>query len=437
MRLPLRPPRRILPALLAFAATPALAQNLLLNPGFDRDLGGWTTSVKLSNPRPPPDLTQASADWTANDASGNVASGGLALHAQAAIGTSATAAATQCVAASPGFLATVGAKILTTRQYMTASSSAIVSFFLTSDCSGTSLGRASKDSLPFVVPETDSGGRWLLTTVEALVPSEARSVLAEISANAYGSMFYGDCEVIAVADDAFLTLKPATTTTWILPSAAWAHGAGGSFWMTTFTLCNPGSTDAVVALKWLGHDADGRGGNVRTYLVRAGQTLVPEYEEWELGHEEGWGAILVTSSSSAVVVQSETQTYVRGGGSVGQVVPALGPADFASATPKTLAPIREIAGFYRTNLVLANPTEMPLTAHVVLYAADGTQLGSRDIDLPPLGMTQINRVVSALGASALGAGRISVSTPTAGGLVATFASLIDNTTNDPRTILPH
>lgn len=435
MRVPLRPSLRIVLALLAFATSPALAQNLLVNPGFDRDLGGWTTSVTLSYPPPSPDLTQASAAWTATDASGNPASGGLALHAKAVTGTSATAAATQCIAASPGFYATIGAKFLTTQQFMVSGSSAAVSFFPTSDCSGTSLARASGGSLPFVLPETDSGGRWLLATAEALVPSGARSALAELSADAIGTFAYGNSEVTAVADDAFLTLTQATTTTWIVPSAAWAHGAAGSYWITTFTLCNPGSTDALVALKWLGHDADGRGGYAFTYLVRAGQTLVPDEETWEINHREGWGAILVTSSSPAVVVQSETQTYVPGGGTVGQVVPAFGPADFASATPKTLAPIRELESF-RTNLVLTNATELPLTAHVVLYSADGTELGIRDVDLPPLGMTQINHVASALGAPALDAGRISVSTPTAGGLVATFASVIDNTTNDPRTVLP-
>jgi hypothetical protein len=79
---------------------------------------------------------------------------------------------------------------------------------------------------------------------------------------------------------------------------------------------------------------------------------------------------------------------------------------------------------------------MPLTAHVALYAAGGTLLGARDIDLLPLGMTQINRVAAALGASTLDLGRISVSTATPGGLVAAYASIIDNSTNDPRTILP-
>jgi hypothetical protein len=64
------------------------------------------------------------------------------------------------------------------------------------------------------------------------------------------------------------------------------------------------------------------------------------------------------------------------------------------------------------------------------------QLGSRDIDLPPLGMTQLTRVATLLGAATLDLGRIAVSTPTPNGQFAAYASVIDNITNDPRTILP-
>jgi hypothetical protein len=100
-----------------------------------------------------------------------------------------------------------------------------------------------------------------------------------------------------------------------------------------------------------------------------------------------------------------------------------------------LAPVRENAAF-RTNLILANPTAIPVTAHVALFASDGTPIGARDVALPPLGMTQLSHIAALLGAATLDTGRLSVSTPTAGGLVAAYASVIDNVTNDPRTLLP-
>jgi hypothetical protein len=52
-------------------------------------------------------------------------------------------------------------------------------------------------------------------------------------------------------------------------------------------------------------------------------------------------------------------------------------------------------------------------------------------------MTQINNVVTALGAPFGTTNAVLVvSTATTGAQVATYASVIDNNTNDPRTILP-
>lgn len=302
--------RRIFLPLLALAARPALAQNLLVNPGFDRDLGGWTAATTIfPDPSPFPGYVEASLGWTSSDAAESALSGGAALHARA---------------------------------------------------------------------------------------------------NTFS------------ADDAVLTTATAPLTTTLLPSAAWVHGAGGAYWRTKLTLVNPGTTDGAVTLKFLPHDA-AESPHEFTYLVRAGQTLTDVETNLEANFREGWGAILMTSSSSFVFLQSETSTFLPGGGgSVGQALVAMGPADFAGATPKTLAPIRENAAF-RTNLVLANATEAPLVAHVALFDADGTPIGTRDVDLPPLGMTQLNRVAAALGALTLDLGRIAISTLTPSGLVAAYA----------------
>lgn len=431
--------RGLFVSLLAVSASPALSQSLLVNRGFDRDLSGWTAAVNTSPDSGPPGYVEASAGWTSSDAHAISLSGGAALHARANTFGVAKTALAQCLPVSEKTLVTFGATFLTVRQFATARPFVTASFFASGDCSGTASGFATAEQ-PFVIPydgpaETNSGGIWLPLTSQAVISAGARSLRFEVGVNATGTSFYGLSYVDAVADDAFLTLTPATLTTWILPSTAWVQGAAGSYWTTRFTLCNPGSVDAAVSLKWLGHDMDGRGGSERTYLVNSGQTLGLNEEEWELNHAQDYGAILMTSSSPAVFLQSETSAYAPTGGTVGQALAAMGSADFAGATPKTLAPIRENASF-RMNLVLANATSAPLTAHVALFTAEGMLVGSRDVELPPLGMTQINHVASALGAATLDAGRLAVSTSTPGGLVAAYASIIDSRTNDPRTILP-
>jgi hypothetical protein len=433
MRLHRRSLCGLLFSVLALAAPPALSQNLLVNPGFDRDLSGWTAETVTY---PDPSHGDVSATWTPTDAAGRTASGGLALHARTGYHETAEISLSQCVPAAEGQLMSLGAKFLTARQFATAGTYVRAAFFASSDCTGPQLASALSTSLDFAgYPETNSNGLWRPAAAVVLTSPGTHSARIFVSATSVGSSFYGAGWVDATADDVYAMIASTAVTTWIVPSAAWVHGAAGSYWTTQFTLCNPGPLDAAVTLTWLGHDIDGRGGSESTYVVPAGQTLVPDEETWKFNHPEGWGAILVASSSPALVLQSETSTFLAGGGTVGQAVPVLGLSDFAGASPKTLVPIRE-NGLFRTNLILANATSAPLTAHVALYAADGTQLAMRDVGLPPLGMTQLTRVVTSFGIPILDLGRISVSTPTPGGLLAAYASVIDNTTNDPRTILP-
>ena len=103
---------------------------------------------------------------------------------------------------------------------------------------------------------------------------------------------------------------------------------------------------------------------------------------------------------------------------------------------RSILAIRE-DGSFRTNLILANATESPLDVNVTLVAESGASLGTQRLSLPSLGMTQVTRVVRALGVSDNVTGaRLVLSTPTPGGAFAAYAAVIDNATNDPRTLLP-
>ncbi len=231
-------------------------------------------------------------------------------------------------------------------------------------------------------------------------------------------------------------LAPAAQ--WLLPSAARAPGAGGAFYTTDLAVANTGAADATLTLKFLGHDADGRGGPEKTFALAAGRSVTyGDLLGSVFGVDSGYGAVRIASSTSTLAVTSLTSTPSSSGGTFGQSVPAFGDADLLrEGPPRTIAAVREDPSF-RTNLVLASAVETPLDVDVTLLADTGAALASARYALPPLGMRQVTRVVRDLGVAADVAGaRLVLSTPTPGGAFAAYAALIDNVTNDPRTLLP-
>ena len=225
---------------------------------------------------------------------------------------------------------------------------------------------------------------------------------------------------------------------WILPSSARVSGQGGSFYTTDLTVANRGAADASVTLKFLGHDTDGRGGVQQVFSLGAGKTATyPDVLGNAFGLTSGYGAIRISSPSPSLNILGQTSTPGPNGGTFGQSVPAVGSAELATTSAsRSIVAIRE-DGSFRTNLILANATEASLTVDAKLLSGAGVQLAAGSYSLPPLGMTQVTQVVRDLGIGAnIQNAQLVLSTATAGGSFAAYASVIDKTTNDPRTLLP-
>ena len=231
---------------------------------------------------------------------------------------------------------------------------------------------------------------------------------------------------------------PPPAATWLLPSSARVQGSGGAFYTTDLALANTSASDATLGIRFLGHDGDGTGGPEKSFSLAAGKGVTyTDLLGSVFGLTSGYGAIRISSSTAALAVSSQTSTPAGGGGTFGQSVPAFSDAELVrTGMPRTILGVREDAAF-RTNLILANATETALDVDVALVSEAGAPLGSKRVPLPPLGMTQVSRVVRDLGVGADVAGaRLVVSTPAAGGAFAAYGVVIDNTTNDPRTLLP-
>ncbi len=221
--------------------------------------------------------------------------------------------------------------------------------------------------------------------------------------------------------------------TWILPSSARAGGQN-AFWTTDLVVTNPGTESATVLLKFLGHDGTGTAGPEATYAVPARATRTfPDVLSGVFALESDWGPILVRSTVATLAVQGQTWTASSSGGSYGQSVPALAAPETIGATPKAIAGVRQDSAF-RTNLVLANMQETSAAVEVTLLLADGTTSTTRTVDLGPYGFSQLS-VGTDLGVTDLSGGSFLLTPKTAGGAVAAYASVIDATTADPRSIL--
>jgi len=228
---------------------------------------------------------------------------------------------------------------------------------------------------------------------------------------------------------------PAAIAT--LPSSARAEGLNGAFYTTDVTASNVTSSSASLTFKFLGNNTDGTAGDERTFALAAGRTQnFADILGSVFGRTSDYGAISVSSDSLGLAILGQTSTPGFGG-TFGQSVPITVSTELIrKGAPRSIVAIREDSAF-RTNLILSNATVAAVDVDLNLVAENGAALGNKRVSLPPLGMTQVTRVVRDLGVSANVTGaRLVLSTATTGGAFSAYASVIDNVTNDPRTLLP-
>ena len=208
---------------------------------------------------------------------------------------------------------------------------------------------------------------------------------------AFGSLQASDFEVVA------LGWQPSSTpgdpcvsggsgcSRWLVPSSARFPGDKGAAYATDLTVANTGTAAASYVVRFLGHDADGRAGDEKTFTLAAGRSVTYADVLGSLfGRTADYGALQVRSASASLAVAAQTFTP-GGGGTYGQSVPGAAETELIRpGSARSLLGVREDASF-RTNLVLANATEAPLDVDVALVADSGAALGSSRVSLPRSG----------------------------------------------------
>jgi photosystem II stability/assembly factor-like uncharacterized protein len=228
---------------------------------------------------------------------------------------------------------------------------------------------------------------------------------------------------------------------WLLPSSAHSNGASGAFYTTSVAVANVGAAPASFTMKFLGNNGSAGAwdyapqGTEQTFSLESGTSVIYFDVLASVFHEtSAFGAIRITSDTSSLNIASMTSTPGFGG-TLSQTIPAVFSSDFIPAgSSRSILYIREGDGF-RSNLILASNVDFVTTVDVALVSTSGTTLATKSYAAPPSGMTQISRVVRDMGVSGPVTGaRLVLSSSTPGAAFTGFASVIDETTNDPTAV---
>ena len=225
---------------------------------------------------------------------------------------------------------------------------------------------------------------------------------------------------------------------WLIPAAARTAGVGGAHWTTDLEIFSTNAAgDTPVTLTFLANGgAEGTAPQATVAIPPLGSVRVQDVLEASFGIPQGSGAILLTSPSLGLSFKASIGTDL-GEGRIAQAVSAVpGREKIRTGQSAVLYGIRE-DGTARTNVALANAGGLAAVVDLVL-ATDGTSPEARTtVTVPARGMTQVNRVVRALGVEgAVTGARLTVTARDAADGIAALATVIDNATNSPQAVKP-
>jgi PKD repeat protein len=252
--------------------------------------------------------------------------------------------------------------------------------------------------------------------------------------------------VTATADDASCTTSGDITVsgagpnscdlTYWLPVISQVDGANGSVWRSDLGLLGVDPAGAAVELRF-----HGNGSNASRIVTVAPGAMVnlTDVVEWLDPNFGGSGALEICSDGQ-LVVDSRTYNVLAADhdcfpeGTFGQhLAGEVDGAGLAVGESAWLGQLRESATF-RTNIGLVNTGSESATVEILLFDATGAELLTFEVTLEPGQWHQENRPFSRrAGREDLDAASARVTVISGGGVV-TYASVIDNQTNDATTV---
>ncbi len=224
----------------------------------------------------------------------------------------------------------------------------------------------------------------------------------------------------------------------VLPAAAYAAGAEGSFYLTDLDLSNAGDTAAEYRFTWLPRGED-NANQVPSGSFTLGPGMSVRYTN--VLHEvfglepDAFGGLAIESTSGDLLAMGRIYNRPDDGasGTFGQAMPAVLPADFIGVGERRRIVFGTEHDEMRTNIGCQNMRDSSTLVNLELFAADGTSLEVKTMLLRNLSNDQFFRVFSDYQPMT---GAVDVWTEAPNGSFYCYGSVLDNTTSDPTTILP-
>jgi PKD repeat protein len=217
----------------------------------------------------------------------------------------------------------------------------------------------------------------------------------------------------------------------LVPAIASISGAGGTLFKSELSITNGEGRLSNVTLTFLEHDRDNSTAPTATFVLAPFESLHADDALQELFKKsETYGALKIESDATpgVTVFQRISTAAVLTEGTVGQQVDAVSAEDLAQGG--SLLGLRQDAAF-RSNVGLVNPNAGNAVISLTLIRSPATALETATVVVPPFGFVQRN-LASLFPSAAIPAGEtLSVEIDGGANPVFAFASVIDNTTQDP------
>jgi len=225
---------------------------------------------------------------------------------------------------------------------------------------------------------------------------------------------------------------------YVIPAAALAAGAEGSFFQTDVDINNSGATADTFAFQWLPRgENNSEPMQSSAFGIGAGESIRFENVLFDVfGFEPPVsGALAVVSNTAGLKIQSRTYNLptAKASNTFGQALPGIHSANLIAQNEIKRIIFMSENDDLRANLGCVNGMNDNLPIRVTSYDDAGTMLETQTMALAPYSNNQINRIFEAFAPTN---GYVDVTSIKVGAGYYCYGSVLDNGSNDPTSILP-